>query len=87
MVVTASAGAGFVLGPSVLRGSREWGCNAASSCEASSAILVADVVANTVVVSLVVEVEVVVFLGPAQSRAQHDCKISSSQKAWSFGWS
>ena len=65
MVVTASVaealavavpGAGFVFGSSVLRGSRECGCNAASSCEASSAVLVADVVANTVVVVTVVAV-------------------------------
>ena len=59
MVVTASAWAGFVFGSSVLRGSRGCGCNAVSSCEASSAVLVADVVANTVVV---VAVAVVVLL-------------------------
>ena len=56
MVVTALVTAEFVFGSSVLRGSRDCGCNAASSCEASSAVLVADVVANTVVVVAVVVV-------------------------------
>ena len=57
MVVTASAGAEFVFGTSVLRGSRECGGNAASSCEASSAVLVVVNVASKVVVEEVVVVE------------------------------
>ena len=55
----AEAEAGFVIGTSVLRRSRECDCNAASSFEPSSADLVAAVVASTVVV---VEVVVVVLL-------------------------
>ena len=60
MVVTASGGAAepeFVFWSSVLRWSRDCGCNAASSCEASHGVLVADVVANMVVVVAVAVVE------------------------------
>ena len=60
MVVTTSGGgaeAEFVFGSSVLRGSRECGCNAASSCEDFSAVLVAVVVASKMVVEEVVVVE------------------------------
>ena len=71
MVVTASvavavagvagAEAGFVIGTSVLRGSRECGCNAASSCRPSSADL-DNAVSSSVVASTVVVAEVVVVL-------------------------